>query len=113
MANPEPIGKREIRISLGVIALTVAVLIVSSFLLTTLYWFVWPIIVVCTLVAVSYVTASKHFYQCPCCKKEFKITAMEDFFAPHGISKAQNGKLLEWKLLKCLQCDKRQRCYRV
>ena len=65
---------------MGVIAL-------SSLLLVTQYWFVWPAIIVCVLVAVGYFTASKDIYQCPSCKEAFKITKLQDFFALHGITK--------------------------
>jgi len=113
MSKQAPISKRELKTSLLVIALIVGVLSLSSLLLLTQYWFVWPGIVVCLLVFVGYFAASKTTYQCPSCEKAFKITALQDFFAPHGITKSSNGQLLEWKLLKCPGCNRREKCYRV
>jgi hypothetical protein len=113
MAKPEPISKRELKISLGVITLIIAVLLLSSLLLFTPYWFVWPIILAGLLVTIGYTTASKNFYGCPSCKKEFKISALQDFFAPHGISRGPKVELYEWKVLKCPDCHNRQKCFRV
>jgi hypothetical protein len=91
----------------------VGVISLSSLLLVTQYWFVWPVILVCLLVAIGYFTASKDPYQCPSCKKAFKVTTLQDFFALHGITKGFNGQLYEWKLLKCPECNKREKCYRA
>jgi hypothetical protein len=113
MTTPAPISKKELKTSIAVIGLVIGTISFGSLLLFTPYWFVWPIIVVCTLVAVGYFSASKYNYQCPACKVEFKITALQDFFAPHGISKGPKGELYEWKLLKCPQCGKREKCFRV
>lgn len=65
------------------------------------------------LVAVGYFMASKDVYQCLSCKEVFKIIKLQDFFAPHGITKTSNGQLYEWKLLKCPGCSKREKCYRA
>ena len=113
MSKQAPISKRELKTSLLVIALLVGVLSLSSLLLVTQYWFVWPAIVACLLVAVGYFAASKTPYQCPSCEKAFKINALQDFFAPQGITKSSNGQLLEWKLLKCTGCNRREKCYRA
>jgi hypothetical protein len=113
MAKPEPISKKELKTSSIIIALIVGAFILSTLLLFTQYWFAWPIIIVCLLIAVGYSTASKHLYQCPSCKKKFKITVVQDFFAPHGITKGPNNQLYEWKLLKCPECTKRGKCYRA
>jgi len=113
MEKPASVPRREIKRSLGYIAIIVSTIAVSSLLLTTQYWFVWPVIIVLMLVFVGYFTASKNRYQCPCCNKPFRITALQDFLAPHGITKGENGEIYEWKLLKCQGCTKRQKCYRV
>ena len=113
MVKQAPISKRELKTSITLITLIVGVIALSSLLLITQYWFVWPAIIVCLLVAVGYFTASKNLYLCPSCSKAFTITALQDFFAPHGIAKASNGQLLEWKLLKCLNCKTRKKCYRT
>jgi fatty-acid desaturase len=113
MSKQAPISKRELKKSLLLIVLIVGVIALSSLLLVTQYWFVWPAIIVCVLVAVGYFTASKDVYKCPSCKEEFKITKLQDFFAPHGITKTSKGQLHEWKLLKCPGCSKREKCYRV
>jgi len=113
MTDRAPISKRELKTSAAVLALLIGGIIVSSILLVTPYWFLWPIITVCLLVAVGYFSASKYSYQCPNCKKDFKITALQDFFAPHGISRGQKGELYEWKLLKCPSCGNREKCFRV
>jgi hypothetical protein len=65
MAKPEPISKKELKTSSIIIALIVGAFILSTLLLFTQYWFAWPIIIVCLLIAVGYSTASKHLYQCP------------------------------------------------
>jgi hypothetical protein len=108
-----PISKRELKMSLLLIALIVGVTILSSLLLFTEYWFVWPVIIVCQLVVIGNLTASKNDYLCPNCNKAFKITKIEDFFAPHGITRSSEGQLHEWKLLKCPGCSKREKCFRV
>jgi hypothetical protein len=113
MVEQTSISKRELKTSVALIALIVGVITLSSLLLFTQYWFVWPAILVSLLLVVGYFAASKNLYQCPSCNKAFKITAVQDFFAPHGIKKDSNGQLLEWKLLKCPQCGKRVKCYRV
>lgn len=113
MTNRAPISKGELKTSAAVLVLLIGGIIVSSILLVTSYWFLWPIITVCLLVAVGYFSASKYSYQCPNCKKEFKITALQDFFAPHGISRGPSGELYEWKLLKCPSCASRSKCFRV
>ena len=113
MTDRAPISKRELKTSAAVIALLIGGIIVSSILLATPYWFLWPIITVCLLITVGYFSASKYSYQCPICKKEFKITALQDFFAPHGISRGPDRELYEWKLLKCPSCGKRMKCFRV
>jgi membrane protein YdbS with pleckstrin-like domain len=113
MSNQAPISKREIKTSLLLIVLIVGVIAFSSLLLVTQYWFIWPVIIVCMLFAVGYFTASKDVYQCPSCKEAFKITKLQDFFAPHGITKGPNKKLFEWKLLKCPGCNRREKCFRA
>ena len=113
MSKQAPISKRELKTSLLIIVLIVGVIALSSLLLVTQYWFIWPVIVTCLLIAVGYFVASKTLYQCPSCEKAFKITALQDFFAPHGITKSSNGQLLEWKLLKCPECNRREKCYRA
>jgi riboflavin transporter FmnP len=113
MAKPAPISKKELKTSVIIIALIVGAFILSTLVLVTQYWFALPIFVVCLLLAVGYFTASKHLYQCPSCSKKFKITAVQDFFAPHGITKGPNNQLYEWKLLKCAEGSKRGKCYRV
>jgi DNA-directed RNA polymerase subunit RPC12/RpoP len=113
MTDRAPISKRELKTSAAVLVLLIGGIIVSSILLVTSYWFLWPIITVCLLVAVGYFSASKYSYQCPNCKKEFKITVLQDFFAPHGISRGPSGELYEWKLLKCPSCGSRSKCFRV
>jgi hypothetical protein len=113
MAKPEPISQIELKRSLILIALIVGILALSTLLLFTQYWFIWPAIIVCLLMVVGYFTASKHLYQCPSCDKEFRITALEDFIALHGITRGSNGQLYEWKLLKCPECSKREKCYSI
>jgi fatty-acid desaturase len=113
MSKQVPISKRELKTSLLLIASIVGLIALISLLLVTRYWFVWPAIIVCMLVVVGYFAASKNVYQCPSCKEAFKITKLQDFFAPHGITKSSNGQLYEWKLLKCLGCSKREKCYRA
>jgi fatty-acid desaturase len=112
MSKQVPISKQELKKSLLLIALIVGAIALSSLLLFTQFWFVWPAIIVCLLFAVGYFTASKDTYECSSCKKAFKITAMQDFLAPHGVTKGTNGQLYEWKLLKCPGCNKREKCYR-
>jgi hypothetical protein len=113
MSKQAPISKRELKTSLLLIALIVGAIALSSFLLVTQYWFVWPAIIVCMLVGVGYFSASKGVYQCPSCKEVFKITKLQDFFAPHGITKGSNSQLFEWKLLKCPKCNRREKCFRA
>jgi hypothetical protein len=113
MTKHATISKKELKTSVALIALIVVAVVLSSLLLITQYWFVWPAFLISLLVIVGYFTASKNYYQCPSCDQQFKITALQDFFAPHGIAKNSNGQLLEWKLLKCPQCNKREKCYRT
>jgi fatty-acid desaturase len=113
MSKRAPISKRELKSSLLLIVLIVGVIALSSLLLVTQYWFVWPALIVLVLVAVGYFAASKDIYHCPSCKEAFSITKLQDFFALHGITKSSNGQLFEWKLLKCPGCSKREKCYRV
>ncbi len=113
MTKPATISKREIKQSAAYIAIIVGIIAVSSLLQTTKYWFLWPIIVGATLVVIAFFFVSKSFYQCPCGDKPFKISALQDFFAPHGITRGEHGEINEWKLLKCPGCGKRQKCYRV
>jgi hypothetical protein len=113
MADLAPINNKELKTSGAVLALLVLSIIASSMLLVTPFWFLWPIITVCLLIAVGYFSASKYCYGCPSCKKDFKIAALQDFFAPHGISRGPNGELYEWKLLKCPSCGKREKFFRV
>jgi hypothetical protein len=113
MSKQAPISKRELKTSLLLIASIVGVIVLSSLLLATQYWFVFPVIIACLLITLGYFTASKDPYRCQFCEKAFKITALQDFFVPHGITKRSNGQLFEWKLLKCPECNKRQKCYRA
>ena len=113
MEKQAPISKKELKTSALLITLIVGIVTLSSLLLLTQYWFVWPAILVSMLIGVGYFSASNNFYQCPSCDKEFKITALQDFFAPHGITKNSTGQLFEWKLLKCPQCNTREKCYRA
>jgi fatty-acid desaturase len=113
MIKQTQISKRELKTSLLLIALMIGIIALSSLLLVTQYWFIWPAIIVCILVTIGYFVASKGSYQCPTCRKSFKITKLEDFFALHGITKTSNGQLYEWKLLRCPGCSKREKCYRV
>jgi len=113
MSQPVPVPKSEIKVSLALIAVLVIVVAVSSLLMLTPYWYLWPVILGVVLVLVAYFSASKHLYRCPNCGEEFRISALQDFFAPHGISRNPDGELLEWKLLKCPSCSKREKCYRV
>ena len=112
MSKHAPISTRELKTSFLFIALIVGIIVLSSLLLATQYWFVWPALIVCILIAVGYFTASKNIYQCPSCKETFKITKLQDFFALHGITKTSHGQLFEWKLIKCPGCCKREKCYR-
>jgi uncharacterized C2H2 Zn-finger protein len=113
MAKKAPISKRELRTSIALITLILGITILSSLLLLTQYWFVWLIVLASMFIVVGYFTASKDFYQCPSCDTTFRITAIQDFFAPHGITKGLDGELFEWKLLKCPQCNLREKCYRT
>ena len=113
MAKLAAISKQELKQSIAYIAIIVGIIAVSSLLLTTQFWFFWPIIVGATFVMIALFFGSKSFYQCPCCNKPFKITALQDFFAPHGLTRGGNGEIYEWKLLKCRGCGKREKCYRV
>jgi hypothetical protein len=113
MAKKTPISKRELRNSVAFITLILGITILSSLLLLTQYWFVWPIVLAILFIVIGYFTSSKDFYQCPSCDTTFKITALQDFLAPHGITKGSNGELFEWKLLKCPQCSLREKCYRT
>ena len=113
MAKRMAISKHELKQSIAYIAIIVGVIAVSSLLLTTQYWLFWPIIIGAIFVMIALFLGSKSFYQCPCCNKSFKITAIQDFFAPHGITRGENGELNEWKLLKCSGCGKREKCYRT
>ena len=113
MAKKVPIPKRELRISVAMIISIAAIIVPISILLLLEYWYIWLIVLVCLLVAVGFFAASKDFYQCPSCRKAFKISALQDFFAPHGITRNSNGQLFDWKLLKCHQCKKREKCYRT
>ncbi len=108
-----PISKQELKTSFLLIALIVGVLVLSSLVLATQYWFVWPVIIACLLVVVGYFAASKDAYQCPSCGKAFKIAKLQDFFAPHGITKGPNKELFDWKLLKCPECNRREKCFRA
>jgi hypothetical protein len=90
MSKKAPISKREMKSLLLLISSIVGVIALSSLLLVTQYWFVWPAIIACLLVAVGYFTASKDIFQCSSCKEAFKITKLQDFFAPHGITKTSN-----------------------
>ncbi len=110
--KPEPVHKRELRLSLIAIAIILTIIGASSLILFTAYWFTWPIMMVILLIATGYFTASKHVYQCPSCKEGFRITKLQDFFSPHGIARGPNGELYEWKILKCPGCSKREKCYR-
>jgi len=111
MVEQSPISKRELKTSIAVIALIVGVIALSSLLLFTQYWFVWPIVLASMLIAIGYFTASKDFYQCPSCDTAFKTTTLQDFFALHGITKGSNGELFEWKILKCPKCNLREKCF--
>ena len=113
MAKRVAISKQELKQSIAYIAIIAGIIAVSSLLLTTHFWFLWPIIVGATLITIGIFFGSKAFYQCPCCIKPFKISAIQDFFAPHGISRGKKGEINEWKLLKCPSCSKREKCYRV
>ena len=113
MEPPFPITRKEWHISLVWISVILMVLLVSSLLLFTTFWFIWPLIVVVILVAVGSLTGSKKSWQCPSCGAIYKITALQDFLAPHGISKGSQGELLEWKSLKCTSCSKRSKCFPV
>ena len=113
MSKQVPISKRELKMSLLLIILILGVIALSSLVLATQYWFVWPAIVACLLVAVGYFAASKDTYKCPSCGKAFTITKLQDFFAPHGITKGPNRQLFEWKLLKCPGCNRREKCFRA
>ena len=113
MVKPAPVSKKEIKWSILVITLFIGAIVISTPILLTSYWFVWPIIVVCLLVGLGYFSASKHPYQCSLNHEPFTITVLQDFFAPHGVSKDPNGEVYEWKMLKCPGCKKRQKCFRV
>jgi len=113
MAKPVSIPKKELQWSVVVIALIIGAFVLSPLVLFTPYWFVWPAILLCSLFTIGCFSASKHPYQCPSCKNTFKITVLQDFFAPHGVTKGSNWDLFEWKLLKYPECNKREKCYRV
>jgi hypothetical protein len=57
MSKQAPISKIEQRTSLLFIALIVGAIALSSLLLATQYWFVWPAIIAGLLVAIGYFTA--------------------------------------------------------
>ena len=44
-------------------------------------------------------------YHCPICGNEFEISALTDFFSPHGVTKDGGG----WVYLKCPKCQNRTR----
>jgi hypothetical protein len=113
MEPPEPVTRRELHRSLAGIAIIVLVLVTSSLLLFTELWFIWPIILMVILLAIGALTVSKKPWQCPSCGTVFKITALQDLFAPHGMSRGSKGELLEWKILKCPACGKRSTCHPV
>jgi hypothetical protein len=110
MDKIQSITKSEMRRSLGFILLLVIVLGVSTLLFWTPVWYLWFPIVIIILGIIAYTAASKSHYLCPVCHEQFTITALQDFFAPHGITKI-DGKWVEWKLLKCPKCLTRSKCY--
>ena len=113
MAEPASIPQKEIKQSLVVIAVIVGLIILSTSVLFTQFWYVWFVLIVCLLLSIGYFAKSKNSYQCSLNHKPFTISATQDFFAPHGIRRSPNGEVYEWKMLKCPECEKRQKCYRV
>jgi DNA-directed RNA polymerase subunit RPC12/RpoP len=91
--------------SLIFIGVYVAVVSVTSFYLLASYWYLWLALVAGGLIILVAWHAKSTAYHCPVCGSEFEISALTDFFSPHGLTK--DGGV--WTYLKCPVCSNRSK----
>ena len=102
-------GKSGWKESITYVVLFVAIITVTAFVLTSIYWpsgfIFWLIIVFVGVVLLVNWHAKTFKYKCKECGNEFEVSALKDFISPHGVNRNGSG----WKYLKCPKCKKRSR----
>jgi uncharacterized C2H2 Zn-finger protein len=98
-----PITKQEVGRSVIGILVIVVVIVASASLLATPLWYLWPIILVISLVLIAFLTVSKKTWRCPSCGESYRISILQDFLAFHGVER-RDGHYYEWKRLRCPRC---------
>ncbi len=84
----------------------VAVVVVGAILLLPVYWYVWAVLVVGGLLVLVTWHARTFAYHCPSCGNEFEVSALVDFVGPQGMGRAEDGRVVGWKLLRCPDCHR-------
>ncbi|MDI9578156.1 MAG: hypothetical protein QM398_08495 [Thermoproteota archaeon] len=100
--NPK---RRDRAKSLLIIAVYVAVISITAFLLLITYWILWLALVAGGLVLLVLWHKISTAYHCPKCGNEFEIFFLTDFFSPHGVSREGDG----WTYLKCPRCHNKSK----
>ena len=88
---------------LSFIGIYVVAISITAFILLVTYWYLWTAIVAGGLTILILWHAKSTAYHCPVCGSEFEISALTDFFSPHGVIKNGGG----WTYLKCPVCSHR------
>jgi len=88
----------------GYVAVFMAVLIGSAFLLWPIYWYLWFLLLGAGVFFLVLWHSKTYAYRCGHCGHEFEISLWADFISPQGIN-AEGG----WKYLKCPECRHRTR----
>jgi hypothetical protein len=84
------------------VAVFIAVLIGSVFLLWPAYWYLWFLVLGAGVFLLVLWHNQNYAYRCSHCGHGFEISLWVDFISPQGIN-AQGG----WKYLKCPACRQR------
>jgi rubredoxin len=112
MEEGSPITKRELGRSIIGITVIVVIIGASALLLATPLWYIWPFILVISLLSIVFLTASKKMWRCPSCGRSYRISVLQDLLAFHGVERRE-GLYYEWKKLRCPMCGVKSRSYPV
>jgi ribosomal protein S27AE len=112
MDEGSPLTKQEIGRSFIGTLVIVVVIVASALLLGTPLWYLWPFILVISLVSIAFLTVSKKMWRCPSCGESYRISVLQDFLAFHGVER-RGGRYFEWKRLRCPRCGVKSKSFPV
>lgn len=104
MSNYRETAKRDWVVTIALIIILMTGLSVGVILLLPDFWYLFIVVAAGSLVLLVRWHNRNFAFRCRNCGHEFGISAMRNFFSPHGIDESGG-----WKYLKCPHCQRRTR----